>query len=71
MVEMKKIDPAFTCIECGNSDNDTLYLIKDAPWVVECGKCGHPNDARWDHDMIELYRSGATWCLMFVDVSRL
>ena len=56
----KKIDKAFTCIECGNSDNDTLYLIKDAPWVVECGKCGHPNDARWDHDMIDVFRSCST-----------
>ena len=48
----KKIDPAFTCIECGNSDNDTLYLIEDAPWVVECGKCGHPNDARWGYGLV-------------------
>ena len=51
MVMKKKIDPAFTCCECGNSDNDTLMIIRDAPWVVECCKCGHPNDARWDHDM--------------------
>ena len=56
----KKIDPAFTCIECGNNDNDKLMIIPEAPWIVECIECGHPNDARWDHDMIDLYRSGAT-----------
>ena len=51
----KKIDTAFECTECGNSDNDTLMIIREAPWVVECIKCGHPNDARWDHDMIDVY----------------
>ena len=52
----KKIDPAFTCTECNNSDSDKLMIIRDAPWVVECTVCGHPNDARWDHDMIDVYR---------------
>jgi transcription elongation factor Elf1 len=52
----KKIDTAFECTECGNSDNDKLMIIRDAPWVVECTVCGHPNDARWDHDMIDVYR---------------
>ena len=52
----KKIDKAFTCTECNNSDNDKLMIIRDAPWVVECMVCGHPNDARWDHDMIDVYR---------------
>ena len=56
----KKIDKAFECTECGNSDNDTLMIIRDAPWVVECVQCGHPNDARWDHDMIDIYRSCST-----------
>ena len=51
----KKIDPAFTCDECGNSDNDKLMIIRDAPWVVECTVCGHPNDARWDHDMHDVF----------------
>ena len=51
---------AFECNECGNTDNDKLMIIADAPWVVECCKCGHPNDARWDHDMIDVYRSGAS-----------
>lgn len=50
----------FECVECGNTDNDKLMIIADAPWVVECCKCGHPNDARWDHDMIDVYRSGAS-----------
>ena len=53
----KKIDTAmetmyvpswFTCGECGNSDNDKLMIIRDAPWVIECCVCGHPNDVRWD-----------------------
>jgi transcription elongation factor Elf1 len=56
----KKIDTAFECVECGNTDNDTLMILRDAPHVVECCKCGHPNDARWDHDMIDVFRSGAT-----------
>ena len=51
----KKIDKAFTCTECNNSDNDKLMIIRDAPWVVECMVCGHPNDARWDHDMIDVF----------------
>ena len=51
----KKIDPAFTCTECNNSDNDKLMIIREAPWVVECMVCGHPNDARWDHDMIDVF----------------
>ena len=51
----KKIDPTFECMECGNTDSDTLMIIRDAPWVVECTVCGHPNDARWDHDMIDVY----------------
>ena len=51
----KKIDTAFTCTECNNSDNDKLMIIRDAPWVVECMVCGHPNDARWDHDMIDVF----------------
>ena len=50
----KKIDPAFTCTECNNSDSDKLMIIRDAPWVIECTVCGHPNDARWDHDMIDV-----------------
>jgi len=52
MVMEKKINKAFTCIECGNSDNDKLMIIRDAPWVVECMQCGHPNDARWDYGLV-------------------
>ena len=56
LIDMKKeIDPAFTCTECNNSDNDKLMIIREAPWVVECMVCGHPNDARWDHDMIDVF----------------
>ena len=49
----KKIDTAkpYACIECGNSDDAKLMIIRDAPWVVECMECGHPNDVRWDHDL--------------------
>ena len=60
MMMEKKIDTTFTCDECGNSDNDTLMIIAEAPHVIECMRCGHPNDARWDHDMIDIYRSVAT-----------
>lgn len=60
MVMKKKIDPAFTCCECGNSDNDTLMIIRGAPHVVECIQCGHPNDARWQHDMDDVFRSCST-----------
>ena len=61
----KKIDTAyvpswFTCNECGNNDGDTLMLIAEAPWVVECTACGHPNDARWDHDMIDVFQPDDT-----------
>ena len=52
----KKIDTAFECVECGNTDGDTLMIIREAPWVVECIQCGHPNDARWDHDMIDVFQ---------------
>ena len=48
----KKIDKVFTCTVCNNSDNDTLMIIRDAPWVVECMQCGHPNDARWDYGLV-------------------
>ena len=51
----KKIDTAFECVECGNTDNDTLMILRDAPHVVECCKCGHPNDARWQHDMDDVF----------------
>ena len=52
----KKIDTnTVTCVECGNGDADKLLLIRDAPWVVECCVCGHPNDARWDNDMADVY----------------
>jgi uncharacterized Zn finger protein len=59
----KKIDTEvkpYACIECGNSDDTQLMIIRDAPWVVECMQCGHPNDVRWEHDMHEVFRSGAT-----------
>ena len=58
----KKIDTAkpYACIECGNSDDAQLMIIRDAPWVVECMQCGHPNDVRWEHDMHDVFRSGAT-----------
>jgi len=37
----------FQCRECNSDDG---LLIKDAPWVIECNKCGHPNDVRWETD---------------------
>ena len=49
----KKINTTkpYACIECGNSDDAKLMIIREAPWVVECMECGHPNDVRWDHDL--------------------
>ena len=45
----KKIDKAFTCVECGNSDDDKMLIIAEAPHVIECCVCGHPNDRSWGH----------------------
>jgi len=45
----------YACIECGNSDDAQLMIIRDAPWVVECMQCGHPNDVRWEHDMSDVF----------------
>ena len=49
MMMKKEIDNdhVVTCVECGNSDTDKLFLIREAPWVVECVVCGHPNDRSW------------------------
>jgi len=27
-------------------------IIADAPWVIECCECGHPNDARWEYGLV-------------------
>ena len=42
----------YACSECGNSNIDELMIIADAPWVVECMECGHPNDARWEYGLV-------------------
>lgn len=55
MLEKKGNTNTVTCCECGNTDDDRLLLIRDAPWVIECMVCGHPNDARWDGDMDDVY----------------
>ena len=57
MMMKKEIDNdhVVTCIECGNSDDAQLMIIRDAPWVVECCVCGHPNDVRWEHDMSDVF----------------
>ena len=40
----------YACSECNNSNMDKLMIIADAPWVIECMECGHPNDnVRYDH----------------------
>ena len=46
----KKIDKAFTYIDCGNSDDTKMLIIADAPHVIECCVCGHPNDRTWHSD---------------------
>jgi len=43
-------DHVVTCVECGNSDDTRMLIIRDAPWVIECVVCGHPNDRMWDDD---------------------
>ena len=45
----KKIDTAFECVECGNNDTAKLLIIAEAPHVIECCVCGHPNDRTWGH----------------------
>jgi len=49
MMVGKKIDAAFTCVECGNSDDDKMLIIAEAPHVIECCVCGHPNDRSWGY----------------------
>jgi hypothetical protein len=47
----KKIDTdhIVTCVECGNNDTAKLLIIAEAPHVIECCVCGHPNDRTWGH----------------------
>ena len=52
MMEKKGNPKPYACTECGNSDDAQLMIIRDAPWVVECMQCGHPNDARWDYGLV-------------------
>ena len=52
MMEKKGNPKPYACSECGNSDDAQLMIIRDAPWVIECMQCGHPNDARWEHGLV-------------------
>ena len=47
----KEIDNDYvvTCVECGNNDTAKLLIIAEAPHVIECCVCGHPNDRTWGH----------------------
>ncbi len=52
----------FECVECMSSDG---VIIAEAPHVIECSECGHPNDVRWDNDECDIFdlewsRHGAT-----------
>jgi hypothetical protein len=44
-------DHIFLCRECGNRDG---YLIPNHPTIIECNKCGHPNDVSWANDYPEI-----------------
>ena len=48
----KEIDNDYvvTCVECGNNDTAEMLIIAEAPHVIECCVCGHPNDVRWETD---------------------
>jgi hypothetical protein len=43
-------DHVVTCVECGNNDTAKMLIIADAPHVIECCVCGHPNDRTWYSD---------------------
>jgi len=43
-------DHVVTCVECGNNDTAKLLIIAEAPHVIECCVCGHPNDVRRETD---------------------
>ena len=45
MEQTIKTDTIFVCRECGCKDG---YLIPSHPSIIECVKCGHPNDLSWD-----------------------
>ena len=42
----------FKCRECMCSDG---LIIADAPHVIECIECGHPNDVTWDNDECDIF----------------
>ena len=42
-------DHVVTCVECGNNDTAKLLIIAEAPHVIECCVCGHPNDRTRGH----------------------
>ena len=42
-------DHGVTCVECGNRDDAKMLIIAEAPHVIECCVCGHPNDRTWGH----------------------
>lgn len=42
----------FECRECMCSDG---MIIADAPHVIECIECGHPNDVTWDDDKCDIF----------------
>ena len=42
----------FECSECNNIDG---LIIAEAPHIIECLECGHPNDVTWDSDETDVY----------------
>jgi hypothetical protein len=44
-MSLTKTETIFACRECGCKDG---YIIPSHPTIIECIKCGHPNDLSWD-----------------------
>jgi len=41
----------FVCRECGSKEGK---IIPNHSTIIECNKCGHPNDMSWNNDYPEI-----------------
>ena len=44
-MSLTKTETIFVCRECGCKEG---LIIETHPSIIECVKCGHPNDLSWD-----------------------
>ena len=42
---MEYVETIFYCRLCGNKEG---LITSSHPSIIECVKCGHPNDLSWD-----------------------